>query len=111
MDETKPFERPICVSTQHGPVAIASVRDALDFLSGRWTAAQDITHRDAVETCLKVLDGHRSTVDGFNAFRAAAKASGLLLVEDSAGIGRDRTEPTRLRPRSVIGTVNSRKQS
>ena len=94
MNQAKPFEHPIPVSTPDGPVEIGSVREALDFLSARWSAAQDAAHRDAVETCLKVLDGHRSTVDGFNAFRAAAKASGLLLDKDTVKIRQDRSEPT-----------------
>ena len=92
MNDAKPFEHPIRVSTPDGPAEIASIREALDFLSSRWTAAQDAAHRVSVETCLKVLDGHRSSVDGFNAFCAAAKASGLLLDENSPNIPQGRQD-------------------
>ncbi|MGO4842821.1 DUF982 domain-containing protein, partial [Rhizobiaceae sp. 2RAB30] len=35
-------------------------------------------HRDAVDTCLKVLDGHRSTIDARNAFIEAAREAHIL---------------------------------
>ncbi len=35
-------------------------------------------HRDAYETCLKVVEGHRSAVDGCRRFMEAARDAGML---------------------------------
>jgi hypothetical protein len=61
---------------------IASVEAAYDYLIHNWPAAsvQQPRHRDAVDASLKVMDGHRSTIDAENAFIAAAKEAEILVA-------------------------------
>ena len=77
--EDKDFDRPVLVNAQAGRVAVASVRQAYDLLADvDWPAERGDRHRDAVETCLKVLDGHRAASDAREAFIAAARAGSVL---------------------------------
>jgi Protein of unknown function (DUF982) len=43
-----------------------------------WPGKRDERHRDALDACLKVLAGHRSTEDAEKAFREAAQLTGIL---------------------------------
>ena len=77
----KPFHRPIAVSHGTGgeTLEIASVQQAADLLmSADWPGERDAWHRDAVDACLKVIEGNRSTEDAENAFRQAADKAGIL---------------------------------
>jgi len=79
-DAAKPLPSPVVLS--HGPDAreLSSVREVLDALTLMWPEeARGPRHRDAVETCLKVLDGHRSIADAMMALQAAAEEAGLRL--------------------------------
>lgn len=79
-DAVKPLPSPVVLS--HGPDAreLSTVQDLLDALTLMWPEeARGARHRDAVETCLKVIDGHRSTADAVMALQAAAEEAGLSL--------------------------------
>jgi hypothetical protein len=74
------FDRPIVVSLKEGErLKIASAQQAADFLMADWPGERDEWHRDALEACLKVIEGYRSTADAENAFREAADRAGILL--------------------------------
>ena len=77
----KPFDIPVRVLLEPDNVrSVTSTLEAAENLTNvRWPGERDAKHRDAVETCLKVLDGHRSTVDARNAFVEAARAAGILV--------------------------------
>jgi len=77
---TKPFNRPIAVSLHAGEKReITSVEQAADLLmSTDWSGERDEWHRDAVDACLKVIEGNRSSQDAEKAFRQAAHKAGIL---------------------------------
>jgi hypothetical protein len=77
----KLFHRPIIVSYGAGVnmLEIASADQAADLLmSADWPGERDEWHRDAVDACLKVIEGYRSTEDAEKAFRQAAAKAGIL---------------------------------
>ncbi|HEV2901508.1 MAG TPA: DUF982 domain-containing protein [Pseudaminobacter sp.] len=82
-ESDKRFQRPVVISL--GPadeeLAVRNTHQAVDLLLTQWPAGRGPRHRDAVDTCLKVLDGHRSTVDAYDAFREAAEEAGILADE------------------------------
>ena len=84
MDE-KPFDEP--VTLELGRVGrcrrIDTTREAAECLMTVWPLNRGARHRDAVETCLKVLDGHRSTEDARRALIEAAKESDVLAPEET----------------------------
>jgi hypothetical protein len=61
---------------------IASAEAAYEYLIHNWPAASvhQPRHRDAIDASLKVMDGHRSTIDAENAFIAAAKEAKILVA-------------------------------
>jgi len=83
--QTKPFSQPIAIHTARGNAEIVSTASALDFLTGHWPVARGPRAEDAVETCLKVLEGYRSTVDAETTFREAAREAGILADEAEPG--------------------------
>jgi hypothetical protein len=79
----KTFDRPVAVSrgTAGETLKIASAEQAADLLmSADWPGERDEWHRDAVDACLKVIEGYRSTEDAEKAFRQAAARAGILLA-------------------------------
>lgn len=77
--QDKPFEAPVTVEIEAAARAVGSVGEAYTMLSGTgWPGKRGPRHRDAVETCLKVFDGHRSTVDARDRFVEAAREAGIL---------------------------------
>lgn len=84
MDE-KPFDEP--VTLELGRIGryrqIRNTREAADCLMTVWPLNRGARHRDAVETCLKVLDGHRSTADARRALIEAAKESDVLAPQNT----------------------------
>ena len=69
-------------STGAETLRIASANQAADLLmSADWPGERDEWHRDAVDACLKVIEGHRSTEDAEKAFRQAAAKAGILLAD------------------------------
>jgi hypothetical protein len=81
----KGFQQPVVISLDQGgePIAVRNTRQATDLLLTQWPARRGPRHRDAVDACLKVLDGHRSTVDARNAFIEAAEEAGILVGESA----------------------------
>ncbi|MBE7185816.1 MAG: DUF982 domain-containing protein [Methylobacterium mesophilicum] len=78
MSDPKPFSKPVTVEIDGESRQVAGAREASELLSSTdWPEAGPM-HRDALGTCMKVLDGHRSTVEAEEAFVAAAREAGLL---------------------------------
>ncbi|MCO6049920.1 DUF982 domain-containing protein [Mesorhizobium sp. RP14(2022)] len=78
MSDPKLFSKPITVEIGGESRAVATVQEASELLSSTdWPDAGPL-HRDALGTCMKVLDGHRSTVEAEEAFTQAAREAGLL---------------------------------
>lgn len=81
MDE-KPFDTPVRIMFGPlGPIRVVnSTKEAAALLADtQWPGQRGARHRDAVDACLKVLDGHRSTADARNAFVEAARAADMLV--------------------------------
>ncbi|MDQ6434560.1 DUF982 domain-containing protein [Mesorhizobium sp. LHD-90] len=78
------FARPVAVRIDGRIVVAEDARQARDLLSQRWPERRGPRHRDAFETCLKVIDGHRSSVDAEARFREAAEEAGILAETDAA---------------------------
>jgi hypothetical protein len=72
------FSRPIVISADSAEIPVETVTQARDVLMSGWPAERGPRHRDALDACLKVIDGHRSTQDAETAFREAAVEAGLL---------------------------------
>lgn len=87
----KRFENPVKVRlTPTGKVvSVESTRQATDLLASvDWPGERDERHGEAVDTCHKVLDGHRSTVDARKSFEKVAREAGILLEpEDGSAAG------------------------
>jgi hypothetical protein len=78
MGEEKVFDRPVVIAGPSGTVRISSVRAAVEFLSNVDCPVQGETREQALDAALKVLDGHRSTVDARDRLIEAAKEAGVL---------------------------------
>ena len=67
MTDEKPFDKP--VTLELGRVGryrrIHNTREAAECLMTVWPLNRGARHRDAVETCLKVLEGYRSTTQQY----------------------------------------------
>lgn len=57
---------------------ITDAHEALDCLMYCWPAERGPRHRDALDACLKVIDGHRSAIDAEKAFSEAAREADIL---------------------------------
>lgn len=76
--DDKPFDEPVLIRGPEGVLSIGSVRQARDLLASvDWPGPRDDLHENALDTCLKVLDGHRSTEDGRQRLVEAALAAGV----------------------------------
>ena len=72
------FEHPVTIGINGKETVVSDAAHARDVLIERWPGERGPRHRDALETCLKVIDGHRSTVDAELRFREAAREAGIL---------------------------------
>lgn len=83
MMDDKTFEKP--VTLELGRIGryrqINNAREAAECLMTVWPLNRGDRHRAAVETCLKVLAGHRSTEDARRALVEAALESEVLAPE------------------------------
>ena len=71
MDD-KSFPQPVRFENTSGQaVMVASVEEAVEFLSATAPADRGPRHRDALEICLKVLAGERSTAEAQEALSKA----------------------------------------
>ena len=77
--DAKPLPHPLRLGINGGTQRdVESVEGALALLTSAWPeSARGPRHRDAVETCLKVIDGHRSAADAESALRLAAEEAGF----------------------------------
>jgi hypothetical protein len=78
--EEKPFDEPVILELGDagGRRRIGTTKEASECLMTSWPPDRGPRHRDAVDTCLKVLDGHRSIADAREALIAAAVESKVL---------------------------------
>jgi hypothetical protein len=72
------FAQAIFLRLDNQVARIEDVVAARNALTESWPAERGPRHRDALETCLKVMDGHRSTEDAEKAFSDAATEAGIL---------------------------------
>ncbi|MGO4834796.1 DUF982 domain-containing protein [Rhizobiaceae sp. 2RAB30] len=82
--DIKPFASPVRILLWPSTAIrlVRSAKEAAELLADiQWPGKRGPRHRDAVDTCLKVLDGHRSTVDARNAFIEAAREAHILAPE------------------------------
>ena len=81
--DDKPFSAPVTVELGHvGKYRqISTTREAADCLLTVWPLNRGPRHRDAVDACLKVLDGHRSATDAREALVEAAKESEVYVPD------------------------------
>ncbi len=78
----KHFDAPVELQFGGEKVVIASVEEAVEQLAHvEWPGERGPRHRDAYETCLKALDGHRTTANARAELIEAAREAGIL-VED-----------------------------
>ncbi|MEI9427454.1 DUF982 domain-containing protein [Mesorhizobium sp. Cs1299R1N3] len=84
MMDSKPFETPVVVELGHvGKYRhIRSTQEAAECLMTVWPLNRGPRHRDALDTCLKVLEGYRSTAEARRALIEAARESEVLVPDD-----------------------------
>lgn len=94
MDD-KAFSKPIVLQFGNRTVTVGSAKDGADLLMTEWPSERGPRAEDALDTCLKVLDGHRSTIDAETAMTAAAREAGVLasLEEEPPSLSADGAEP------------------
>jgi hypothetical protein len=73
------FETAVQIDGPDGPVTVTTAKEAFDLLSDPAWPERDLLQQEAVETALKVIDGHRSAVDARDALIRAAESAGNLL--------------------------------
>lgn len=73
--DDKPFDEPV---TLKGGVKVTTTAEARDRLASVDWHVRGVAQETALDACLKVLDGHRSTIDAERAFTEAAREAGLL---------------------------------
>jgi hypothetical protein len=74
MDD-KPFDEPVALK---GGLRVTNTAEARDRLASVDWPVRGVAHEAALDACLKVLDGHRSTIDAQTGFEEAAREAGLL---------------------------------
>lgn len=73
------FDQPIVIRLNGSTHSVASASAAAELLASvDWPGERGPVHRDAYETCLKVVEGHRSAVDGQKRFIEAARDAGVI---------------------------------
>ena len=72
------FAHPVRLRVDGRVVDVADVIRAREVLTESWPSRRGPRHRDALETVLKVIDGHRSTEDAEWTLREAAREAGIL---------------------------------
>ncbi|MEX0407527.1 DUF982 domain-containing protein [Aquibium sp. LZ166] len=73
------FSDTVKITAPSGTIEVASAQEAYEVLSDPDWPKRGPAHGEAVETALKVMDGHRSTVDAYDTFVRAAKEAGNLV--------------------------------
>lgn len=83
MVDEKPFSEVVRVAFGESQQIhdVGSTREAAELLMSTAWPERGERHRDATDTCMKVLEGARSTIDAERAFTEAAIEAGVLLPE------------------------------
>ena len=68
---TKPLPQPLAVRVGNRATRLVTVEDAMLALSSVDWPVRGPRHRDALETGLKIMDGHRSVDEAVGVIRAA----------------------------------------
>lgn len=76
--EDKPFDPPVDIEIGGEARSVASLAEAQRLLMDTGWPVHGPRHEDAVDACLKVVDGHRSVADARSAFAHAAREAGIL---------------------------------
>jgi hypothetical protein len=79
MMNDKPLEPPVDIAGPDGIRSVATVQEAKRLLADTSWPVRGPRHEDAVDSCLKVMDGHRSASDARRAFADAAREAGILV--------------------------------
>lgn len=74
----KPFDEPVRILLAGESVTVASADEAVERLAHVDWPERGPRHRDAYDTCLKALDGHRTSGNARRAFIEAAREAGIL---------------------------------
>lgn len=75
------FDTPVQIRLHGSRRTVRSANEAVEILGDvGWPGERGPDHRDAYETCLKVIDGHRSTEDARARLIQVARAAGILLA-------------------------------
>ena len=77
----KPFDSPLKLRFAGRDVVVGSVAEATELLANVNWPERGPRHRDAYETCLKVLDGHRTIENARRELIEAAREAGLAIEE------------------------------
>lgn len=76
--DPKHFATPVVLMIDGLDIIVERVAQAAALLADvRWPGLRDDLHTEALETCLKVLEGHRSTEDARARLVDAALAAGI----------------------------------
>ena len=79
--QDKAFASGVRVTFDGSVTVVETVQQALLLLSSvDWPGKRGLVHEEAIETALKVLDGHRSAIDARDRFVEAARQAGILLI-------------------------------
>ncbi len=86
------FGEPVLVAVGSPPVTrtVETADQASDLLVDVDWPVRGPRHRDATETCSKVIDGTRSAVDARRAFIDAAREAGILSENEPEHAGDER---------------------
>jgi hypothetical protein len=74
----KPFDRPVVLRLGGRIVEIISVEAAVETLANVDWPERGPRHRDAYDTCLKAIDGHRTSDNARRELVEAAREAGIL---------------------------------
>jgi hypothetical protein len=74
---SKTFDKPVILDLPDGSAVVSDVADAHAVLASVEWPVRGPRHRDAVDTCLKVVDGHRVAAEARAALIAAADEAGI----------------------------------
>jgi len=82
----KRFETSVTIDAADGLSEVCTTEEARDILTSSTWPNRGPRHADALDACLKVLDGHRSTIDARNAFIEAAREASVLVAGETSNV-------------------------
>ncbi|WP_011580191.1 MULTISPECIES: DUF982 domain-containing protein [Chelativorans] len=81
----KAFPTPVELRLEHNIRKVSTVFEALECLLGPWPITTCREYRSAVRACRDCLDGLRSPVAAYRAFKAASRVAEALLAKAAPG--------------------------